>query len=396
LDGALKLYFDRRDMDIHSVYEGFDFISFTTYKAIETDEYVTTSLGANIQFDARPLPDARLVFGLDAGLSDLDAEQLVLNDSTGEVSETQWFPVDTTAGLYAGTDWRPWGSVTVVGSARYDWSQAYGSRVSPSLGLVYDLGRNARIKSSFGQAFRAPTLNDLYWPESPFAGGNPEVKPEEGFGGELRAEYEPIRSVGVRASVFTREVEDLIQWSPDQDWVWRPSNVNEFSSRGVELELRLMPVADAIVRGHFSYISCTQRNEETVAYDEYSMPVYGMVERRAAFRPEMEGSMRASYKAPFGFDFRLGLDYTGERVSYWQEVDTTGGFWNPITKEKWLDDRLLANAGIGFYLGPQYFFARVENIFDKRYREQFGYDLLDRDYPGPGRTFSYGMKLTLN
>jgi outer membrane receptor protein involved in Fe transport len=126
------------------------------------------------------------------------------------------------------------------------------------------------------------------------------------------------------------------------------------------------------------------------------MPVYGLVERRAAFRPEMEGSITASYEAPFGFEFRAGLDYAGERVSYWQEVDTTGGSWKPVTREKWLDDRFLADAGIGFYLGPQHFFVRVENIFDRQYSEQFGYGLLDRDYPGPGRTFSYGMKLTLD
>jgi len=396
VDSRIKLYYDRRDMDIYSVYEGFDMGSFKTFKAVESDEYVMSNVGTGIQFDTRPLPGIRLVFGVDAVLSDLDAVQAITNDSTGEVAETRWSPADTTAGLYVETDWRPWGGLGVLGSVRYDWSQAYGVRANPSLGLVYPVDRNARVKLSFGRAFRAPTLNDLYWPESAFAGGNAEVRPEDGFGGELRVEYEPVQSVAVKASVFAREVDDLIEWSPDEAWVWRPANVNEFSSRGLEIELELWPIDDAKVRGHISYLSATERSEETIGYDEYFLPLYGMVERRAAFRPETEGSVRASYRAPFEFDLLLDLDYTGRRVSYWQQVDTTGGLWKPVTREKWLGSRLIASAGLGFHLGPEYLFLRVDNIFDKEYCEQFGYALLDRDYPGSGRTFSYGMKVTLD
>lgn len=397
VDGRLKVYYDRRDMDAHSVYQGFDTGSFTPYKAVENDEYIVSSIGTNMQLDTRPFFSTRLVFGLDAVLSELDAVQVVTNDSTGEVTETRWwFPADTTAGLYVETDWHPWRMLGVIGSTRYDWSQAYGSRVSPSIGLVYKPRHNARLKLSAGNAFRAPTLNDLYWPESPYARGNPDVKPEYGFGGEVRAEYEPIRHVSLSTSVFLREVDDLIEWSPDENWVWRPTNVNEFSSRGVELEIELEPVVDARVRGHISFISATQRSEETVAYDEYFMPVYGMVERTAAFRPGSEASVGASYKAPFGFDFQLGLDHTGRRVSYWQKVDTTGGSWEPVTKEKWLDERFLTNAGVGFHLGPQYFFVRVDNVFDADYDEQFGYELEDRNYPGPRRTYNFGMKLALD
>jgi outer membrane receptor for ferrienterochelin and colicin len=396
VDGRLKVYFDRRDMDFFSVYEGFDMVSFTPYRAIEEDEYVMTSLGTNLQVDAQPLSEIRLVLGADANLSDLDAEQVITNDSTGEVTETRWSPADTTVGLYAEAELSLIGALGVTGSARYDWSQAYGSRISPSIGLVYDLDRSARLKLSAGRAFRAPTLNDLYWPESSFAGGNPDVGPEDGFGGELRAEYEPVQSVAVHASGFLREVDDLIEWSPDENWVWRPDNINQFSSRGLEFGLELASMERLRLRSHFTYLSATQKNEEIVSYDQFFTPVYGSVERRAAFRPETEGSITATYDAPFGLEFRAGLNYTGERVSYWQQVDTTGGTWEPVTVEKRLEGRFLARGGVGFHLGPQYFFLRVENIFDDSYSEQFGYALNDRNYPALRRTFTYGLKLTLD
>jgi vitamin B12 transporter len=90
---------------------------------------------------------------------------------------------------------------------------------------------------SWGRSYRAPTMNELYWPEDTWSGGNPELEPEsvttleagvEGGIGVLRATVTAYRS---RAN-------ELIVWvMSETDWKSRPMNVGEADLRGVELEL---------------------------------------------------------------------------------------------------------------------------------------------------------------
>jgi outer membrane cobalamin receptor len=390
-----KFYHDRRYMDYHSVYDGWDASSFSYFKAVEDDDYETVITGASFQLDLQPFRGDRLVAGLDASVSKFDARSSIQNDSTKQEAVTHWVPSDSIAGIYVENEWRPKRIVVLVGSARYDWSRAYGSRVSPSLGLTCNLSSDVRAKASIGRAFRAPTLNDLYWPEQEFMGGNKDVRPENGIGSELRMEYEPFEAMSLAGSVFRRDVQDLIAWAPAPDGKWRPTNVNEFHSKGVEMELKVAPVRAVRIRGNLMYLEASQKNREVIRYDASFIPEYGIVERRAAFVPEVKGSLSASCNLPSGFDFMLGVDHIGRQVSYWQVTD-----WNKIppetlTNEKWLNSAAVANGTVGFAIGPEHFFAKVENIFNARSTDMFGSLYEDRDYPRPERVFSYGMDIKL-
>lgn len=387
--GRAKFYYDRRDMDFHAVYRGWDNETFSYFKAVEDDEYITTVAGADLQIDAYSAPKLRLIIGLDASVSTFDATSVVVNDSTKEETETCWAPSDTLVGFYVESELRPTESISLIGSARHDWSRAYGRRVSPNFGAIFRFGPRLRTKFSVGHAFRAPTLNDLYWPEQEFMGGNPDVRPEIGVGTELRVEWEPLELLDVAASFFQRNVEDLIAWGLAQDAKWRPTNVNEYSSNGVELEFELGPIMNAKLRGHFTYLSALERMPKAVyRYDSQEVE---LTERRAAFIPETRGWISASYKAPFGFDFLLDASHSGNKVGYFL---SSYGFPPPL-EEKWLNEVYVLNGRVGFAVGPQYFFIKIENVFDARYGEEFGNKLTDRDYPRPARTFSYGMKLKI-
>src|SRR5690606_29287653 len=61
-------------------------------------------------------------------------------------------------------------------AVRYDDNSAYGSHVTGSLGYGYHLTSAWRVNGSVGTSFRAPTFNDLYYPNF----GNADVKPEKG------------------------------------------------------------------------------------------------------------------------------------------------------------------------------------------------------------------------
>ncbi len=90
---------------------------------------------------------------------------------------------------------------------------------------------------SWGRSYRAPTMNELYWPEDAWSAGNADLTPEsvttleagvEGGVGVLRAAVTAYRS----------KASDLISWlMSETDWMSRPINVGEADLSGVELEL---------------------------------------------------------------------------------------------------------------------------------------------------------------
>ena len=53
-------------------------------------------------------------------------------------------------------------STSITGSARYDWHEAYGSFISPKLGIVREDFLNGSLKFMVGRGFKAPFLNDRY------------------------------------------------------------------------------------------------------------------------------------------------------------------------------------------------------------------------------------------
>ena len=72
-------------------------------------------------------------------------------------------------------------------SLRQDKNEAYGNNTTGKVAYGYDLPKSMRVIASYGTAFRAPTFNDLYFPD-PFMIGNPNLKPETSRNAELALE----------------------------------------------------------------------------------------------------------------------------------------------------------------------------------------------------------------
>ncbi|SFT76074.1 TonB-dependent receptor domain-containing protein [Halomonas saccharevitans] len=107
---------------------------------------------------------------------------------------------------------------------RHDDNEAFGEEVTGSLALGYELDENHTLRASFGTAFRAPTFNDLYYPNY----GNPDLESEESESIEL----------GVRAQ-FERGFWDLALYETDiENFITgqrSPTNIQQARIRGIEL-----------------------------------------------------------------------------------------------------------------------------------------------------------------
>jgi len=84
--------------------------------------------------------------------------------------------LDTT-GLIAQDDWKISKKIRLLLSARWDDTSEWGSRFSPRASLGWAFAENFGMRFSYGEAFRQPSLGELYFPGS----GNPELKPTTGW-----------------------------------------------------------------------------------------------------------------------------------------------------------------------------------------------------------------------
>jgi vitamin B12 transporter len=99
-------------------------------------------------------------------------------------------------------------------SARYDDNSTFGSAFSGSAAVGWKISSDVRLSASYGTAFRAPNLGELYSPG--FGGqfaGNPDLDPERSRSAEVGLTWNAttINRLDVRA--FSTRIRDLIDFS---------------------------------------------------------------------------------------------------------------------------------------------------------------------------------------
>ncbi|UYM14618.1 TonB-dependent receptor domain-containing protein [Endozoicomonas euniceicola] len=123
-------------------------------------------------------------------------------------------------------------------SVRHDKNEAYGRNTTGKVAYGYDLPKAMRLVASYGTAFRAPTFNDLYYPDTGYGVGNPDIKPEKSANAELTLKGN--HSIGRwEVSVFQNDIDDLINWAPvkPDSRKTTPSNIDKARIRGFEASL---------------------------------------------------------------------------------------------------------------------------------------------------------------
>jgi vitamin B12 transporter len=116
---------------------------------------------ASAQVDGRLTSALRLVSGVD--YEDVSVD-----------SDTAYAVTDrTTRAVFADlhADWGQW---SALAGARLEDNSQFGDHVTGNLGVNDKLTEGVRFTATWGTAFRAPTFNDLYFPDY----GNPNLRPE--------------------------------------------------------------------------------------------------------------------------------------------------------------------------------------------------------------------------
>ncbi|HEU4631761.1 MAG TPA: TonB-dependent receptor [Gemmatimonadaceae bacterium] len=121
---------------------------------------------------------------------------------------------------------------------RADWSSEFGAVLAPSLAGRLALGPAWALRASAHRGWRAPTWTERYY-EDPANVGDPALRPERFWAGEVGLRGAPTRRLRLDAALFIRRATDLIDWArptgASADEAWRTRNVERATFTGVEL-----------------------------------------------------------------------------------------------------------------------------------------------------------------
>ncbi|HEX6904411.1 MAG TPA: TonB-dependent receptor [Thermoanaerobaculia bacterium] len=241
------------------------------------------------------------------------------------------------------------GPVRLEAGVRRDDNCAYGGETSLRAGTVVRLGRHTRARASYGEAFRAPSLGELYFPGS----GNPNLNPEDSESLELGIEHE---AGGWRFGLtgFENRLRNLIDFDLT---TFRNFNVGRAETRGLEAEIGFQ-------RGIFAGL-LTATRLETEDLDT------GLDLLR---RPEESASLSLTVR-PGRWTFNLVGLYVGDRA------DFDPMFFFRTENPSYTRFDVAARWRALEWLSP---YARVENAADEEYSAALG-------SPSPGRTVIGGV-----
>lgn len=141
----------------------------------------------------------------------------------------------------------------------------------PKLGFVFYLGKNFILKNNYYRTFKLPSLNDLYWTKDSFAEGNPDLKPEDGFGGDIILSYYKEKILYAETSIYINYIKDAILWQKSGK-LWRPFNLGKAFYFGLDCEVKSDFSKYVELKGLYSLLITYALNDEFTFESDKRMP----------------------------------------------------------------------------------------------------------------------------
>jgi len=151
-------------------------------------------------------------------------------------SPTELEPVKTgnQGGLYITAEYKLLKNLLLVGSVKGATDTKQAAAV-PKLGLSWKAHPLFTLKNNYFRSFKFPDFDDLYYRslDSVFV-GNPNLKPEDGWGADLIGELALEKYFSVVSTVFWQWTTDSIHWVKSQGGRWSPENVGTACFTGAD------------------------------------------------------------------------------------------------------------------------------------------------------------------
>lgn len=264
---------------------------------------------------------------------------------------------------------------TLDAGVRYDKHSTAGSKTTWSAGLNKKFDENSHAYFNWGQVFKAPTLDDLYYYSvMDYRGfkyesyGNPNLKPEKGDTWTIGYGTKIADKTSVNISYFQSKLEDAIDWDTtysDNASVSIVRNVDKQKKNGMELSVAHELNDNWDLEASYTYIR-VKNNEHGSGYV-----------RDANYIPNM---------------YRFGVRYHDD---LWNaDLFLRGG--SGADKSAYVDSKYMTlDMSVAYKATKDLsFYAKGYNLFNKAYAESAGVSSATYKYPAQGRRFIIGAEYT--
>lgn len=266
---------------------------------------------------------------------------------------------------------------------RLDDNSAFGTFGTWRLSAGYLLGAGTRVHASAGTAFKEPTV-DQTSSTSPFARGNPELRPERSRSWELGISQRIAGgAVVLSATYFNQRFLNVIQYDPMPPSEEAPNYVNVGAARanGAELEARATVARIWDLRASYTRLA-TRVTDAGVDAGSGATYVEG---ERLLRRPSDLATFSLGVRPSSRGVLHLDASYVGNRVDIdfasFRRVEAKSYASVDLSGELAL---LMAREG----RDPLALTMRVENVFDSEYQQIYG-------FRSPGRALHLGVRMRL-
>jgi vitamin B12 transporter len=260
---------------------------------------------------------------------------------------------------YAEAALTPVPSLVVTAGLRADDYSTFDAAVTGRVGVSwFAAGLATKFRGSLGTGFLPPSLTARYG--SAFQRANPGIRPERSTGWDLGADVFVAGGRGMLAvTVFGNQLRDLIGFEPAAfPALGRSVNVARARTRGVEVSGRL--VAGAVdLRTSYTFLDADALDQPDPAL------------RRLIRRPAHALSADAVWAAAPGV--RLGAGLTGALGR--EDTDFNVFPFARVNPGDYVDARLHGSVAVTRGLAVR---GALENLFDERYEEVYGFPALGR------------------
>lgn len=255
-------------------------------------------------------------------------------------------------------DWR------LILGGRFDHYSDFGNTFNPRASVIWSLNEDYTMRFLYGSAFRAPTANELFSINNPAVLGNPDLNPEEIDTFEFGIDGEITDNLSSRITFFYNSFDEIILPSVGDTVVDVYENVGDAEVKGIEFELKMRFEEGSYIGANYTY--------QDTENGQTGQPMADTPAHKANIMANLNISEYLNWYTSLFLKGKTPREVgdTREDVDGYGVVNTAFIVKNFFKKAEGLEITMSIN-----------------NVFDKDYVYASPIDVLQSDYPTPGRNF---------
>ncbi len=305
---------------------------------------------------------------------DEDYDQQTLSEFMGFESTSDLNKDRNNLGLYVQEQLSLYNRLHLTAGARYEDNSEFGNEFVPRGSIAYELTQTGtNLRGAAGKGFKTPTFTEQF--AQGFATGNPDLDPEKSYSWEVGVDQVLWENkIVLGATYFDQKFDDLITFVNRPDPLPDFENIQGAESSGIELMAFCKPGYGFTFGGNYTYLD-TEVTDDGGAGGPSSPFEEG---KELLRRPKHTASGFITW-AWKGFQIRFDGLYVGKR----DDLDFRTFPANRVT----LDEYFIVDLATSYtfnlnhpYIKELKIFGKVQNLFDEKYEEAFGFSPPDPSF----------------